>query len=46
MVNGLGNASMNNERIIQILETQLAESNKQIEALTEQVRQLTKALYG
>jgi transposase len=46
VVNGLGNASMNNERIIQILETQLAESNKQIEALTEQVRQLTKALYG
>lgn len=60
MVNDLENASMNNERIIQLLETQLAHSNrqneeltqkldqsfKQIEALTEQVRQLTKALYG
>ena len=35
-----------NERIIQLLEQQLAQSNRQIEALTEQVRQLTKALYG
>ncbi|WP_422655561.1 transposase domain-containing protein, partial [Lysinibacillus sp. UBA6686] len=29
-----------------MLEQQLAQSNRQIEALTEQVRQLTKALYG
>ena len=35
-----------NERIIRLLEQQLAQSNRQIEALTEQVRQLTKALYG
>ena len=44
-----------NEKFIQLLEEQLAHSNqqntkklylKQIEALTEQVRQLTKALYG
>lgn len=49
-----------NERLIQLLEQQLAYSNrqnneltnklelflKQIETLTEQVRQLTKALYG
>ena len=35
-----------NERIIRLLEQQLAPSNRQIEALTEQVRQLTKALYG
>lgn len=35
-----------NERIIRLLEEQLAQSNRQIEALTEQVRQLTKALYG
>ena len=60
-MNNLGNASSNqNERLIQLLEQQLAHSNqqnneltkkldqslKQIEALTEQVRQLTKALYG
>lgn len=35
-----------NERIIRLLEQQLTQSNRQIEALTEQVRQLTKALYG
>lgn len=35
-----------NEHIIRLLEKQLAQSNRQIEALTEQVRQLTKALYG
>lgn len=35
-----------NECIIRLLEQQLAQSNRQIEALTEQVRQLTKALYG
>ena len=35
-----------NERIIRLLEQQLAQSNRKIEALTEQVRQLTKALYG
>lgn len=41
------------EHIIRLLEEQLAHSNqqnkdlaKQIEALTEQVRQLTKLLYG
>ncbi|GGG34476.1 hypothetical protein GCM10007425_31460 [Lysinibacillus alkalisoli] len=34
------------EKLIQLLEQQLAQSNRQIEALTEQVRQLTKALYG
>lgn len=34
-----------NERIIRLLEEQLAQSNRQIEVLTEQVRQLTKALY-
>ena len=51
MVNDLGNAS--NEKVIQLLEEQLAytkEQNKsltkQIEALTEQIRHLTKALYG
>ncbi len=35
-----------NERIIRFFEQQLAQSNRQIEALTEQVRQLTKALYS
>jgi len=51
VVNDLGNAS--NEKVIQLLEEQLSYTkeqnkslNKQIEALTEQVRQLTKALYG
>lgn len=50
-MNELSNASQ--ERVIQLLEDQLAymkEQNKdltkQIEVLTEQVRQLTKALYG
>ena len=61
MVNDLGNTSIQqNERLIQLLEEQLAHSNKQnneltnkldqslkqIDVLTEQVRQLTKALYG
>lgn len=60
-MNHLGNASIKqNERLIQLLEEQLAHSNKQnneltnkldqslkqIDVLTEQVRQLTKALYG
>ena len=60
-MNDLENASTKQkERLIQLLEKQLAHSNKQnkeltkkldqslkqIEALTEQVRQLTKALYG
>ena len=47
----MGNAS--NEKVIKLLEEQLTytkEQNKnltkQIEALTEQVRRLTKALYG
>lgn len=47
---GKGNQT---EKIIHLLEEQLAHSNqqnkdlaKQIEALTEQVRQLTKLLYG
>lgn len=35
-----------NERLIRLLEKQIAQSNRQIEALSEQVRQLTKALYG
>lgn len=45
--------SASNEKVIQILEDQLAymkeqnkDLSKQIEVLTEQVRQLTKALYG
>ncbi|MCM3118871.1 IS66 family transposase [Neobacillus sp. MER 74] len=50
----MANASSKNEKkLIQLLEEQLAHSNqqnknlsKQIEALTEQVRQLTKLLYG
>ena len=60
-MNDLGNTSIQqNERLIQLLEEQLAHSNKQnneltnkldqslkqIDVLTEQVRQLTKALYG
>ncbi|WP_313373315.1 hypothetical protein [Lysinibacillus pakistanensis] len=49
-MNDLTNASSKqenqNERLIRLLEQQLAQSNRQIEALTEQVRQLTKALYG
>ena len=60
-MNDLGNTSIKqNERLIQLLEEQLAHSNKQnneltnkldqslkqIDVLTEQVRQLTKALYG
>ena len=59
MVNDLANASSTNEnqheKLIQLLEEQLAHSNqqkiqrinlKQIEVLTEQVRHLTKLLYG
>lgn len=50
VVNDLTNVNQKqeeqNERIIRLLEEQLAQSNRQIEALTEQVRQLTKALYG
>ncbi len=52
-MNKLGNASSNNEKVIQLLEEQLAYMkqqntglSKQIEALTEQVRHLTKLLYG
>ena len=51
VVNDMENSS--NEKVVQLLEEQLAytkEQNKslakQIEALTEQVRQLTKAFYG
>lgn len=32
-----------NERIIRLLEQQLAQSNRQIEALTEQVRQVSSS---
>ena len=49
MVNDLTNVPKRenqNEQLIRMLEQQLAHSNRQIEALTEQVRQLTKALYG
>lgn len=49
MVNHLTNVPKRenqNEQLIRMLEQQLAHSNRQIEALTEQVRQLTKALYG
>ena len=57
VVNDVANASSTNEnqneKLIQLLEEQLAHSNqqnkelsKQIEALTEQVRHLTKLLYG
>nr|WP_019154280.1 hypothetical protein [Robertmurraya massiliosenegalensis] len=45
--------SASNEKVMQLLEDQLAymkeqnkDLSKQIEVLTEQVRQLTKALYG
>jgi len=51
VVNDLMSAS--NEKVIQLLEEQLTymkeqnkDLSKQIEVLTEQVRQLTKALYG
>jgi transposase len=57
VVNDVANASSTNEnqnkKLIRLLEEQLAHSNqqnrdlsKQIEVLTEQVRQLTKLLYG
>lgn len=57
VVNLLVNASSNNqnqnEKLIRLLEEQLAHSNqqnealsKQIKSLTEQVRYLTKLLYG
>jgi len=52
-VNVLINASFNNEKLIKLLEEQLdymkqqnKDLSKQIEALTEQVRYLTKLLYG
>ena len=52
MVNDLENASSNNERVIQLLEEQLAymkqqnkDLSKQIEVLIEQARHLTKLLY-
>lgn len=35
-----------NDKLIKLLEEQLKQSNRQIEALTEQVRHLTKLLYG
>ncbi|MEK5392312.1 hypothetical protein NSQ59_18305 [Margalitia sp. FSL K6-0131] len=60
MVNVSSNNGAQYEKLIQLLETQLTNSNqqnnrlsekldkalKQNEALTEQIRQLTKALYG
>ncbi|AVK85135.1 transposase [Lysinibacillus sp. B2A1] len=53
VVNVLVNASFNNEKLIKLLEEQLdymkqqnKDLSKQIEALTEQVRYLTKLLYG
>lgn len=60
VVNFMGNASSNNEKLIRLLEEQLAHSNqqnkelskelsqstKQVEALTEQIRHLTKLLFG
>lgn len=53
-MNDVGNnSSKNDEKLIRLLEEQLAHSNqqnkelsKQIEALTQQVRHLTKLLYG
>ena len=51
VVNDVSNDS--NEKLIQLLEEQLAQSNKrneellkQIESLSQQVRYLTKLLYG
>lgn len=45
--------STTNDKVVQLLEEQLAffkqqnsDLTKQIEVLTEQIRQLTKALYG
>ena len=50
MVNDLTNVNQKqeeqNEHIIRLLEQQLAQSNRQIEVLTEQIRYLTKMLYG
>ncbi|HBI04023.1 MAG TPA: IS66 family transposase, partial [Paenibacillaceae bacterium] len=53
MVNASSKNENQNEKLIRLLEEQLALSNqqnkdlsKQIEALTEQVRHLTKLLYG
>jgi transposase len=57
VVNDMANASSKNEnpskKLIRLLEEQLAHSNqqnkdlsKQIEVLIDQVRQLTKLLYG
>jgi len=52
-VNDLGNASIPTEKVIQLLEEQLTYMKqpngdllKRIEALTEQVHQLTKSLSG
>jgi len=52
-VNVVGNDSSSNEKLIRLLEEQLAQSNqqnqelmKQIDSLSQQVRQLTKLLYG
>lgn len=56
-MNDVGNVSSKkdnqNEKLIRLLEKQLEDSNqqnqelrKQMEALAEQVRQLTKLLYG
>jgi len=53
VVNVVGNDSSSNEKLIRLLEEQLAQSNqqnqelmKQIDSLSQQVRQLTKLLYG
>ncbi|MGG3690168.1 IS66 family transposase, partial [Caldifermentibacillus hisashii] len=53
MVNVSSNNQNQNEKLIRLLEEQLAHSNqqnealsKQIKSLTEQVRYLTKLLYG
>ena len=52
-MNVVGNDSSSNEKLIRLLEEQLAHSNqqnqelmKQIDSLSQQVRQLTKLLYG
>jgi transposase len=52
VVNNVANNS-SNEKLIRLLEEQLAHSNqqnqellKQVESLSQQIRQLTKLLYG
>ena len=52
-MNVVGNDSSSNEKLTRLLEEQLAQSNqqnqelmKQIDSLSQQVRQLTKLLYG